>query len=151
MISSKKIYALLFWLSLFLHLPADMKLIGECPGKFADWGPGDELLNKPFGLANWGFNGELATRPLGLGCGIGLGLILVAMEVGEARLNEVAGLEPKLVWVGWPIDVWGLAGVWGFEPDGGVKGGWKRRPGSLCPAGDCGPLCGSEYIKKIFE
>lgn len=32
--------------------------------------------------------------------------------------------------------VCGLAGVWGLEPDGGVSGGWKRRPGSRCWAGD---------------
>lgn len=35
--------------------------------------------------------------------------------------------------------VCGLAGVWGLLPDGGVKGGWKRNPPSLCWAGDCGP------------
>lgn len=126
-----------------------MKLIGEWPGKVVDWGPGEELLNKPLGLANWGFKGELATKPLGLGCGIGLGFMLVGMEVGEARLNEVAGLDPKLACVGWPIDVCGLAGVWGFEPEGGVKGGWNRKPGSRCPAGDCGPLWGSEN-NKLF-
>lgn len=60
---------------------------------------------------------------------------------GEARLKEVAGLDPKLVWV----FVWlmfvvrGLAGVCGFDPDGGVRGGWNRRPDSRCCAGDCGP------------
>lgn len=71
------------------------------------------MLRSPPGLANWGFNGELATRPPGLGCGIGLGLMLVGRDVGEAKLKDVAGLEPKLVWaVGWfMLEVCGLAGV----------------------------------------
>lgn len=83
----------------------------------------------------------MATSPeLGLGCGnIGNGLGF--MFVGEAKLNEVAGLDPKPVCVlDWLIlEVCGLAGVWGLEPDGGVKGGWNLRPGSRCCAGDCGP------------
>lgn len=79
-----------------------MKLLtGEWPGKLAEAGPGDEFDNKPPGLGTCGFNGEFATRPEpGLGCGIigiGLGFMLVCSDVGEAKLNEVAGLEPKPV------------------------------------------------------
>lgn len=53
--------------------------------------------------------------------------------VGDARLNGAP-----------PSEACGLAGVCGFDPEGGVRGGWKRRPGSLsrCDcwvAGDCGP------------
>lgn len=142
----------------FRHLPVCMKLpTGECPGKFACAGPGEELLNNPPGLGTCGLRGEFATSPDdGLGCGIigiGLGLMLGGSDVGEARLNEVEGLEPNPVWVpGWLMfEVWGLAGVCGFEPDGGVKGGWKRRPGSRCWAGDCGPRwCPKENMQKKF-
>lgn len=39
--------------------------------------------------------------------------------------------------LGWLIlEVWGLAGVCGFDPDGGVSGGWNLRPISRCWAGD---------------
>lgn len=81
-----------------------MKLpTGECPGKFVDVGPGEEFDNSPPGLGTCGLRGELATSPeLGLGCGSignGLGLMLVGSEVGDAKLNEVAGLDPKPVWV----------------------------------------------------
>lgn len=121
---------------------------GECPGRlgaFDPTGPGLELARRPPpGLGSWGlFNGELATRfdvlpPPGDGWGI-IGLGLMAAAVGEARLNDVAGLEPNGVERGGAATVCGLAGVCGFEPDGGVSGGWKRRPGSLGPAGDWGP------------
>lgn len=59
----------------------------------------------------------MATNPdPGLGCGIigmGLGFIFEGREVGDAKLNEVAGLEPKPAWVlGWLMFVvCGLAGV----------------------------------------
>jgi hypothetical protein len=91
-----------------------MKLLtGECPGKLVETGPGDEFDSNPPGLGICGFMGELATNPPGLGCGIGLGLMLAGSDVGDDKLNEVAGLDPKLVCVlGWfMLDVCGLAGV----------------------------------------
>lgn len=105
-----------------------------------DAGPGLELDSSPPGLASCGFNGELATNPdPGLGCGIGDGLMFVVKEVGDARLNVVAGLEPKLCDDMPPVAVCGLAGVCGFDPDGGVCGGWwKRRPVSRGPVGEGG-------------
>lgn len=78
-----------------------MKLLtGECPGKFVELGPGDEFDKRPPGLGTCGLRGEFATNPdPGLGCGIigiGLGLMLVGI-VGDAKLKDVAGLDPKLV------------------------------------------------------
>lgn len=121
------------------------------PGKLL-LGPGLELDINPAGLCK-GFNGEFATSPeLGLGwgkIGIGDGLILEGREGGEAKLNDVAGLDPKLVCVfAWLMLVSGLAGVCGFEPLGGVNGGWNRSPDSRCwAAGDCGP----RWWDKKFE
>lgn len=71
------------------------ELAGECPNPIV--GPGDDV---GIGLGTWrGFEGELAsiTDP-GDGCGSmeGDGLIFGGKEGGEARLNDVAGLEPKL-------------------------------------------------------
>lgn len=57
----------------------------------------------PAGLGTCrGFEGEFARSPPGDGCGniLGDGFILGGKDGGEARLKEVAGLEPKL-WC-WP-------------------------------------------------
>lgn len=71
------------------------ELAGECPRGIV--GPGDDV---GIGLGTWsGFDGEFAKRPeLGDGCGSieGDGLMLGGREGGEARLNDVAGLDPKL-------------------------------------------------------
>lgn len=81
-----------------------MKLLtGEWPGRF-ELGPGEELDISPAGLGTCkGFRGELATRlEPGLGCGsigMGDGLMFGGSEGGDAKLKEVAGLEPKLVCV----------------------------------------------------
>lgn len=69
-----------------------------------------------------GFNGDdgiIAVAALGEGCGI-------CCPVGDVML--------KLGWFAWPIGC-GLAGVCGFELNGGVIGCWKRSPLSL---GLCG-------------
>lgn len=70
------------------------ELAGEWPTVMA--GPGEEM---GIGLGTCrGLEGELANREeLGEGWGSmeGEGLMLVGREGGEARLNEVTGLEPK--------------------------------------------------------
>lgn len=75
------------------------ELAGEVPR--GTLGPG-ELVG--MGLGTWrGLEGELASRPeLGDGWGSidGDGLMLGGSDGGDARLNDVAGLEPKLwCWV----------------------------------------------------
>lgn len=77
------------------------ELAGEWPK--GTLGPGDDV-GIGLGTCN-GLEGEFASKPeLGEGCGSmdGDGFIFGGKEGGEARLKDVAGLEPKL-WccVGW--------------------------------------------------
>lgn len=75
------------------------ELAGECPTGTVGQGPGEDVGMSPAGLGTWrGFEGEFARSPPGDGWGniLGDGFIFGGKEGGEARLKEVAGLEPKL-------------------------------------------------------
>lgn len=70
---------------------------GECPTWTLLHGPGEDVGMSPTGLDTCiGFKGLLATRlEPGEGCGNIFG-VLGGREGGDAKLNEVAGLLPKL-------------------------------------------------------
>ena len=70
---------------------------GECPTWTLLQGPGDDVGMRPAGLGTCiGFKGLFATSPdPGDGCGNILG-VFGGNDGGDAKLNEVAGLLPKL-------------------------------------------------------
>jgi hypothetical protein len=83
----------------FLPVCPMKELAGECPTGTLGQGPGDDVCLSPAGLGTCrGFDGEFAKSPPGDGCGniLGDGFIFGGKDGGEARLKEVAGLEPKL-------------------------------------------------------
>lgn len=72
---------------------------------------------------------------IGLGCGFnGLDGMIPPLGDGWCMCGPGGDVILKLGWF-WPIGC-GLAGVCGFEPDGGVCGCWNLRP--LASRGLCG-------------